>query len=158
MTIITSRHKLIIEINNRKYDVEIVEEQKNSLKVRIGSKEYVVHVLEDGIGGSRKSEEGNNYVKANENMSAVQWATASEPHPHKESALRENAIYSEVPGRIVKVLVSEGDVVSKGDTIAIVESMKMEVEIKSPRSGTVKKVFAKNGSYVNVDQPILLLE
>ncbi|MDE6138572.1 MAG: hypothetical protein K2F57_03790, partial [Candidatus Gastranaerophilales bacterium] len=45
-----------------------------------------------------------------------------------------------LPGNVLKVLVTEGDSIAEGDVIAVVEAMKMETEIKSPVSGTVKSV------------------
>ncbi|MCS7110710.1 MAG: acetyl-CoA carboxylase biotin carboxyl carrier protein subunit [Ignisphaera sp.] len=112
-----------------------------------------MHVIENGNDISTKLEDENRYTKVDEHVNMIQGTAALERH-----SLGENVICSEVPGRIVKVFVNEGDSINKGDTVAIVESMKMEIEIKSSRNGVVKKVFAKNGSYINVGQPIILLE
>lgn len=48
----------------------------------------------------------------------------------------------------MKVLVSAGDAITEGDVIAVVEAMKMETEIKSPMSGTVKEVEIEVGDKV----------
>jgi biotin carboxyl carrier protein len=53
-----------------------------------------------------------------------------------------------MPGRIVRVLVSEGDTVTKGTPLVVVEAMKMENEIKSPRDGTVTRVAIGAGDLV----------
>lgn len=53
-----------------------------------------------------------------------------------------------MPGLIHKVLVNEGDTVSKGDPILILEAMKMENVIKSPGDGIIKEIVAKVGSSV----------
>ena len=50
-----------------------------------------------------------------------------------------------MPGKIVKVLTSEGAVVSEGDTLVILEAMKMENEIKSGIDGVVKSVHVEEG-------------
>jgi pyruvate carboxylase len=44
------------------------------------------------------------------------------------------------PGKLVEVLVDEGDIVREGDTICVIQQMKMELEVRSPRSGVVKWV------------------
>ncbi|MEM1692834.1 MAG: DUF2118 domain-containing protein [Ignisphaera sp.] len=142
----------MIELNNKRYDVEIFEEQKDTLRIKIGSKEYIVHVVENNNNNTTQLLSRNTHNKVNEHVSTIQKSIEI-----GSSLLEENVIFSEIPGRILKIFVSEGDRVSMGDTIAVVESMKMEIEIKSPRSGIVKKILVKDGSYVNVGQPIILL-
>ncbi len=60
-----------------------------------------------------------------------------------------------MPGKVVKILVNEGQPVEQGQTVAIVEAMKMENEIHAPMEGIVKKIFAKPGDQVNPDEAIL---
>ncbi len=63
-----------------------------------------------------------------------------------------------MPGRVVRVLVQEGQPVSEGQTVAIVEAMKMENEIHAPITGVVKKVFVKPGDNVTPDDALLRIE
>ena len=67
----------------------------------------------------------------------------------------EVSIRAPMPGLIARVPVVEGQVVSRGDTLVILESMKMENELKSPRSGTVHRVYVAMGD--SVEQNKLLL-
>ena len=62
-----------------------------------------------------------------------------------------------LPGNVLKVLVSEGDNISEGDVIAVVEAMKMETEIKSPVSGTVKSVEIEVGNKVQNGQVLVTI-
>ena len=64
-------------------------------------------------------------------------------------------IKAALPGNVLKVLVSEGDSISEGDIIAVVEAMKMETEIKSPVSGTVKSVEIEVGNKVQTGQVLV---
>lgn len=64
----------------------------------------------------------------------------------------EVSIKSPMPGLIIAVPVEEGQVVSKGDQIIILESMKMENELRSPRDGVVKRLRAKPGDSVEKNQ------
>ncbi len=57
-----------------------------------------------------------------------------------------------MPGLIVAVPVSEGQAVQKGDILIVLESMKMQNELKSPREGTVTRVKAKAGDNVDHNQ------
>ncbi len=63
-----------------------------------------------------------------------------------------------MPGRVVRVLVKEGDSVKEGQTVAIVEAMKMENEIHAPISGIVKRIFVKPGDNVTPDDALLRIE
>jgi len=61
-----------------------------------------------------------------------------------------------MPGKVIKLLVKEGDVVEKGRPILILEAMKMENEIKSPKSAKIEKIYVNNGDAV--EQGKLLIE
>jgi biotin carboxyl carrier protein len=54
-----------------------------------------------------------------------------------------------MPGKVVRVLVEAGTAVEKGTGIVIVEAMKMQNEMKSPRAGVVLAVNVKQGDTVN---------
>ena len=55
---------------------------------------------------------------------------------------------SPMPGKIVKVLVKEGEAVAEGQTLLVMEAMKMQNELKSPCTGTVAKVHVEEGATV----------
>ncbi|MDQ3646006.1 MAG: carbamoyl phosphate synthase, partial [Actinomycetota bacterium] len=61
-------------------------------------------------------------------------------------------------GTIVKVMVSEGAQVEAGDTIAVLEAMKMETPIAAPRAGTVKELFVTAGETVEAGTTVALVE
>ena len=63
-----------------------------------------------------------------------------------------------MPGLIVKIPVSEGQEVKKGDVLVILESMKMQNELKSPRDGKVTRIQVKPGDSVEQRQTILSVE
>jgi biotin carboxyl carrier protein len=63
-----------------------------------------------------------------------------------------------MPGKVIKFNVAEGDKVRKNQTLAVVEAMKMENELKSPGDGTVKKICAAVGDMVDTSKPLLEIE
>ncbi len=76
--------------------------------------------------------------------SGVTEATSSGP------VLADSAAFSaEFPGRLKKVLVAEGDQVHKGDSLFVLEAMKMEFDIKSPVSGRIAKLHVTVGQNMN---------
>jgi acetyl-CoA carboxylase biotin carboxyl carrier protein len=63
-------------------------------------------------------------------------------------------VRAEMVANVWKVLVSEGDHVDEGDTLAILESMKMEIPLLSEESGTVTKLHVAEGDVVQEDDLI----
>ena len=67
-------------------------------------------------------------------------------------------INSSMPGKIIKILVAEGEEVEQGQGLVVVEAMKMENEIKSPKAGVVKKVGVKEGEAVEAGALLVVVE
>ena len=63
-----------------------------------------------------------------------------------------------MPGKVVRVLVAPGAQVTEGEGLVVVEAMKMENELRSPKAGTVVEVFAKEGSAVEANAKLLTVE
>src|ERR1700746_913727 len=63
-----------------------------------------------------------------------------------------------MPGKIVRVLVSQGDEVDVGAGVLVVEAMKMQNEIKSPKKGTVQKILVGEGAAVNAGDVLAIVE
>lgn len=63
-----------------------------------------------------------------------------------------------MPGKVVRVLVEQGAQVRAGDGIVVVEAMKMQNEMKSPRAGTVKELHAATGATVNAGEVLAVIE
>lgn len=74
------------------------------------------------------------------------------------SVASEGKLNSPMPGKILDIMVAEGDDVTKGQPVAILEAMKMENELKSPVDGTVVKIVAEVGQSVEKKTPILEIE
>jgi biotin carboxyl carrier protein len=63
-----------------------------------------------------------------------------------------------MPGLVVSIPVAEGDVVEKGQVILILESMKMQNELKSPKEGTISRIRVKPGETVEQRQALLSVQ
>jgi pyruvate carboxylase subunit B len=76
----------------------------------------------------------------------------------RPSPKREGDVYAPMPGRITKLLVEKGDSVNAGDTVLIVEAMKMENEIHTPIDGIIKEIYVKEGDMANPDETLIFVE
>jgi biotin carboxyl carrier protein len=63
-----------------------------------------------------------------------------------------------MPGKIVRVLVYQGDPVEAGAGVMVVEAMKMQNEIKSPKKGTIQKILVTEGAAVNAGDVLAIVE
>jgi biotin carboxyl carrier protein len=68
-----------------------------------------------------------------------------------------STVQAPMPGRVIKVLVAEGDVVQAGGGLVVIEAMKMENEIDAPRGGTVQRLLVAVGDAVERDAPLVEL-
>ncbi len=67
-------------------------------------------------------------------------------------------ITAPMPGKVVRLLVREGDSVEAGAGVAVVEAMKMQNEIKSPKKGTVQKILVSESNPVNAGDVLAIVE
>ena len=63
-----------------------------------------------------------------------------------------------MPGKVVRLYIETGDAVEKGDGIVVVEAMKMQNEMKSPRAGVVVSINVKPGDTVNAGDVLAVVE
>ncbi len=118
-------------MSNRSYEA-LVDTAGDELAVLLGGRLYTAQVLDERA--RRLSRPGGSSV------------------PSGEVTLK-----SPMPGLIVAVPVAEGQAVKKGQTVIVLESMKMENELKAPRDGTVSSIKVKVRQSVEQHQPLVVI-
>ena len=71
---------------------------------------------------------------------------------------RSGTVSASMPGKVVTVEVRIGDSVNEGETILILEAMKMQNEVAAPISGTVTEVHCEDGMNVEANVPLVVIE
>ena len=90
-------------------------------------------------------------------------AAVSAPAPKQESAPAPapsgdgNADKAPMPGHILTISVTVGQKVSEGETLLVLEAMKMENEVTADRSGTVTGIIAAKGQTVETGDPLVVI-
>lgn len=84
-------------------------------------------------------------------------APAAAAAPAAVSLAAGEPVAAPMPGVILKLLVKQGDAVKEGDTLAILEAMKMENEIAAPKAGTVAQIVCKVGDKVDTGAALVVL-
>ena len=82
----------------------------------------------------------------------VQTAPESKP-----SGADGNEVKATLPSNVFKILIKEGDAVKAGQNVIVLEAMKMEINIESPRDGVIDKILVAQGDTVDADQVLAIL-
>lgn len=136
-------------IGDNVYEISELVMRENSMVFKIAEQRYRVHFAKDND-KSYIALDGEYYVV--ERSSHAKRAGTGAGHNV------ENTVSSPMPGLLVKLAVEVGDLVKAEDTLAIVEAMKMQNELRSPVGGRVKAVNFKEGEQVDALQVIVELE
>ena len=76
--------------------------------------------------------------------------------PYSET--NHNLLRAFIPGTIVEVFVKKGKKVKEGETLLILEAMKMRNQVKAPFNGTIKKMWVKTNDLVSKNQVMIEIE
>ena len=138
-------------LDGREVEVDAVLARPNVLSLRIGNLAYEVkaeRVADDlhlWVGSARFA------VELRDPRSLRGRARAADDRGPKK-------ITAPMPGKVVRLLVREGDEVQAGGGVAVVEAMKMQNEIKSPKNGTIQKILVSEGGAVNAGDVLAVVE
>jgi biotin carboxyl carrier protein len=128
----TGRTNYSLIVDNRSFEIE-VDNTEDEYRVLVDGRNYRIDLVDERrmrIGGTQSGLD----LKGRQNVSVP------------------------MPGKIVAVLVGEGDAVDRGQGLVIVEAMKMENEVRSPIAGEVKEIKIKPGDTVEGGAVLLVVE
>ncbi|MGN1375168.1 MAG: biotin/lipoyl-containing protein [Prevotella sp.] len=136
-------------INGNKYEVSIDGIEDNVAKVLVNGEEYKVEM---------EKEPEPEKKKVVVRPAAPQPAPAAQPAAASARANTNNAVKAPLPGVIVEVKVAVGDTVKIGDTVVVLEAMKMANNLDTEKAGTVTAVLVQPGESVMEDTPLVIIE
>lgn len=151
-----------IVLNDQNVEIDVVEQSSNFVLFKFEGKEYGIN-LESGRDGKYiLNYSGANYGVVSNGRSFVMDGHEIEVAlPNRKRNKNQNdhhgAMISPMPGKILKILKSEGETVSKGDAILVMEAMKMEHTIKASADGKIEKIFFKEGDQVQAKVELVKL-
>lgn len=162
--------KLNAKIDDEKLNIEIVRGD-GQVTATVNGREYLLHVSqpEPNIytfrsGGKLTEafvspESGNVTVGGHEfQINLIDPKRLRGSGVESESAEGIAEIKTAMPGKVVRILVEPGAEVQKGDGVLVVEAMKMQNEMKSPKDGIVKDIRTTEGSTVNAGDILAVIE
>jgi biotin carboxyl carrier protein len=136
-----------ITIGEKTVDVEILQSKDGKMDLLIDGKRVTAYVSSDNA---------RRWVTVNGQTVLLTQSSGAK----RKSSGHDHAsdLVAPMPGLVRSVNVSEGDSVTKGQTLLLLEAMKMEIRIQAPRDGVVRKLFVNQGQTVEREQMLVEIE
>ncbi len=134
----------VLNIAGREYRAEVAELTAERARIVVNGTEYTVDLVEIGRSDAVMPAVPRTAPTAASRSAAV---PASAPRPAAPPG-GAGGVPAPLPGLVLEVKVKEGDAVSAGQPVVVMEAMKMENVVPAPHNGTVRKVFVANGDSV----------
>jgi biotin carboxyl carrier protein len=134
-------------INGQKYDVHIKSFEENIAEIEVNGSNYKVEVHSE--------------VKKVKTPTLVRKPIENKPGEgtiKKAASTGGYVLKAPLPGSIFKMSVNVGDTVTKGQTLLVMEAMKMENNIQSEKDGVVKEIKVKVGDAVLQNDALIIIE
>ncbi len=161
---VNSRHDFVIErklesilLNDKEQDIDLKEIRPGTFHLIINNKSINVEVME--VDSKNKTYK----FLVNQKICTVSLKDKLDDLLHELgmdelTTLKVNDLKAPMPGLVLDILVKEGDKINKGDTLIVLEAMKMENALKAVADATVKKISIKKGTTVDKNQVLVQLE
>jgi len=163
-----------IHIGKRTAEIELLSKEENQVRLSIDGKEYEVDItmLQDGVysilqdGKSYNAELSYSADRKNYKVNTVFSSHDIQIIDTKAKYLRlrrgagerqDDKIISPMPGKVVHIPVQVGDRVKAGDTVIVIEAMKMQNSYKVTSDCTVKEIVVNEGEAINSNQLLIRL-
>ena len=138
--------KYEVRVSGKKYEVEVKEISPSVFEVEVNGKKATIEVEEVGV-KLKKVVKPEVAVKETKEVKEVK----------KEAKVEGNAITAPMAGTVTKILKNEGDEVKAGETVLIIEAMKMENPITAPSDGVISKIVVNEGDKVATGDALVYL-
>ncbi|RLD68056.1 MAG: methylcrotonoyl-CoA carboxylase [Bacteroidetes bacterium] len=141
-----------LEINGKPILAEHKYQEENYIELNINHKPYSLFISLDEYGINHLSYKGNIYE-----FSRADHLVNTDIYISEADEAGGNSIKSPMPGKVIKLNVKAGDKVSKGDSLIVVEAMKMENSLTVHRDAVIEEVKVSEGEMVDNSQVLITL-
>jgi len=148
---------VVVKIGDQSFTMKPTKGEDGIWKVNDRTSDHLVEVLKRSGSNVSIQLDGEDctleWVRAKKTDTPVSTSPSSSSGPKNPGG-----IYPPMPGKITEVHVTVNDTVQEGDTLCILEAMKMFNELKAPKSGSVKEVNVEPGASVVPSDLLILIE
>ena len=147
--------KMVATINGKEHSIKIVGLKNSILEFILDNSYRTAKILEFGSSHIKLLMNGEQIVlKKHSKLTEI----LEKSMALGGSSSGENKLLSQIPGRVVSIMVKAGDQIKKGDSIIVLESMKMQVAVKAHRDGQIRDTKVKIGDTVSRNDVVAVIE
>ena len=152
ITIEKSEGRYVFSDGEKTLEADIQQISPNEISVLIGDASFQVYIARD--------KDSRHFLVDGQQFVVKEPTEEAESFRSGEEKTAEGTILvkAPMPGKVIKICVSQKDEVRKNQTLAIVEAMKMENEIKASVDGAIKEIHVAAGDLVDSETPLIELE
>ena len=136
---------------SEKIKIVVLRRQKERIVISISDKVYTIFQ-------QARSRSSLSFTANGKIFEASRESDKLEKEEASRLATSKELIVSNFPAKIVKLRIKPGDSLNRGETLIVLEAMKMEAQIKVPRDCTVEDVFVKEGEMIERGKPMVRLK
>lgn len=136
-----------LKLDDETIQAEVLHAENGRLELLIGGEHITAYVSSDNT---------KRWVTVNGQTFVLTKSSGTRKGGHAHHAAGE--LTAPMPGQVRALNVSEGDAVTKGQTLLVLEAMKMEIRVQAPMDGIVEKLFVKQGQTVEREQVLVKVE
>lgn len=158
--------KLIRADDPHEIDAEAISRDGSAIRVRIGDREIVAEFTPNTDGGGILAIDGRRYpifgarrmdsILVSVGPASFEFKPAEAAARRRVRGLAAAEITAPMPGKVLKVMVRDGDIVEAGQPLVVIEAMKMETTLAAETAAMVKHVRVEEGQ--SVDHGAVLIE
>jgi len=147
--------KMVATINGKEHSIKIVGLKNSILEFILDNSYRTAKILEFGSSHIKLLMDGEQIVlKKHSKLTEI----LEKSMALGGSSSGENKLLSQIPGRVVSIMVKAGDQIKKGDSIIVLESMKMQVAVKAHKDGQIRDTKVKIGDTVSRNDVVAVIE
>ncbi|HKX83269.1 MAG TPA: biotin/lipoyl-containing protein, partial [Pyrinomonadaceae bacterium] len=138
---------------DREYELDVSEPEPGVFLIRHDNEIYEAAVTVSNDGKRIVSLKGKDHEIVLYDPKRLRSSAGADAHADGVAEIK-----TAMPGKVVRILTAPGTPVEKGDGVIVVEAMKMQNELKSPKAGTVKEIRVEEGTTVSAGDVLATIE
>lgn len=147
--------RMVATINGKEHSIKIVGLKNSILEFILDNSYRTAKILEFGSSHIKLLMNGEQIIlKKHSKLTEI----LEKSMALGGSSSGENKLFSQIPGRVVSIMVKAGDQIKKGDSVIVLESMKMQVAVKAHKDGQIRDTKVKIGDTVSRNDVVAVIE